>query len=82
MSDKERKVADRIFSAAVSVETARTVLQVTTEHFRLCETDLPKEDRQTIGLSVEAIGTMLNVVDNYMFRAIDALDEKGGAADE
>lgn len=80
MSEKERKVADRIFCAATHLEMARTVLQVTMEHFRLCEIDLPKEDKQAIGLNAEAIGTMLNIVDDYMFRAIDALDEKGSTS--
>lgn len=79
MSDKERKVADRIFEATVGLETARTVLQVTMEYFGLNRTNLPKEDKQTIGLQVEEIGTMLIVVDNYMIRAMDALDGKGGA---
>lgn len=78
MSDKERKTADRIFGATVSLETARTVLQVTMEHFRLTETDFPEEDRQIIGLQAGEIGTMLLVVNDYMFRAIDALNKKEG----
>lgn len=78
MSDKERERADRIFGAVVSLEMARTVLKVTMEYFRLDETNLQKEDRQIIGLQVGEIGTMLLIVNDYMFRAIDALNRKEG----
>lgn len=78
MSDKERERADRIFGAVVSLEMARTVLKVTMEYFRLDETNLQKEDRQIIGSQAGEIGTMLLIVNDYMFRAIDALNRKEG----
>ena len=75
MSEKERKIADCIFCATTHLEAAGTVLQVTMEHFRLCEIDLPEKDRQIIGLNTETIGVMLNIVADYISQAVSALDE-------
>lgn len=76
----DKDIADRIFSATTHLETARTVLQVTADCFGLYSTDQPEEDRRMIGCQVEAIGIMLNVVDDYILRASSALDESGGTA--
>lgn len=78
MSER-KEVENRIFGATTDLETARTILQVTMEYFHLSDTNLTMNERQTIGCSTEAIGVMLNAVDDYVARATSTLEVKGGA---
>lgn len=71
----EKEVEDRISTAEMNLDEARTILQVTMERFNLCKSVLDNEDRQAIGLNAEAIGTMLNIVDDYMIKAMNVLED-------
>lgn len=77
MSNNRNEQAERIYLAKTDLEAARTTLQMTAGYFNLDTVNLTKADKMVIGNSAEAIGIMLNVVDDYMFKALDMLNEEG-----
>lgn len=72
------EAADCIFSATLDLEKARTVLQRTIEYSGFDKAGLSPDDRKLIGYNAETTGIMLNIVDDYMYRAVNTLEGKDG----
>lgn len=79
-------MSDIVASIGINVEKARTTLRATIEGYDICETR-NETVKHIIGENIEAIYTLLEVVDDYCDNAEKIiedlqqhLDEKGGVA--
>ena len=74
MTEKEFELSNIAFEVSVKLEKARTALRTTIDNFELDRINMTEKDGMLLAYNICAIHQMLEIVDDYIFKANNELE--------